>query len=555
MASYIPEYDFSQSPTLYDFLFDRSRVTLVEGPVGSGKSTVCCVKPLVMTIMHQEVSPNDNIKYGRLIVVRNTYSELSTTTMKTWTGIHKEEYYGTITGNSPMFHTIKIPKINDPLRPGKDCGVNLEVIFLALDKPKDVKKLLSLESSVIWFNEFREIPKSILVHANGRIGRYPGMRDQGVNCTFRQIIGDTNAPDDDHWLHDLQYDLPPGWTFRRQPPGILEMEFRDGIYHTKEGEWRKYQTKNAKHIIQQNGTCWAVNTEAENIKYTDLDEHVNPDRDYRLAGSYYYENALGASKEYIQSMLQNKHVAVTEGKPVVPEFKPDLCVVDELKIIPDQPFYMGVDCGAGTLNPAAVFYQLHPIYQTKLIHFEVVAKDMGIENFSEQINLSCERYIPGHKVECGYGDPAGRNKDEIYETIVFDHITQFTGIRMREACATNKLEPRILAAKTPFNKTGPDGLPNIKIHRRCKTLIQALGGKWYYQKVQVLGEERYKTEPKKNHPYSDIGDAYGYGMIGSGVIKGITRGQERNKNYQVYINRGTSDHVSQRDPMRTRSYF
>ena len=41
--------------------------------------------------------------------------------------------------------------------------LDLEVIFLALDRPEDVKKLLSLELTGIWINEAREIPKVLLM--------------------------------------------------------------------------------------------------------------------------------------------------------------------------------------------------------------------------------------------------------------------------------------------------------------------------------------------------------------------------------------------------------
>ena len=58
--------------------------------------------------------------------------------------------------------------------------VELEVIFLALDRPEDVKKLLSLELTGIWINEAREIPKSIIDACTMRVGRYPSMREGGI---------------------------------------------------------------------------------------------------------------------------------------------------------------------------------------------------------------------------------------------------------------------------------------------------------------------------------------------------------------------------------------
>jgi hypothetical protein len=76
-----------------------------------------------------------------------------------------------------------------------------EVIFVALDTPADVAKLLSMELSDAWINEAREVPKAILDGLTGRVGRYPAVRDGG--CHEAQILMDTNPPDTDHWWYAL----------------------------------------------------------------------------------------------------------------------------------------------------------------------------------------------------------------------------------------------------------------------------------------------------------------------------------------------------------------
>ena len=55
---------------------------------------------------------------------------------------------------------------------------HVEFLFRALDKPDDIKKLLSLEVTGGWLNEAREIPKAIMDILIGRLGRYP----RKVNC-------------------------------------------------------------------------------------------------------------------------------------------------------------------------------------------------------------------------------------------------------------------------------------------------------------------------------------------------------------------------------------
>jgi hypothetical protein len=75
--------DFSESPTVYDFIQSRSFVTGMMGPVGSGKSYACAAKIFIQAVK-QKPSPIDNIRYSRWAVVRNSYPMLKTTTIKTW---------------------------------------------------------------------------------------------------------------------------------------------------------------------------------------------------------------------------------------------------------------------------------------------------------------------------------------------------------------------------------------------------------------------------------------------------------------------------------------
>ena len=114
--------------------------------------------------------------------------------------------------------------------------LDLEVIFLALDRPEDVKKLLSLELTGIWINEAREIPKSIIDACTMRVGRYPSMREGG--CSWSGVICDTNAPEEDHWWAIMSGEVPipdhipreqatmlvkpDNWTFYTQPAAMKE---------------------------------------------------------------------------------------------------------------------------------------------------------------------------------------------------------------------------------------------------------------------------------------------------------------------------------------------
>ena len=98
------------------------------GPVGSGKSSSCCVE-IVARALRQRPS-NDGIRRSRWLVIRNTYPELKSTTIKTW-----ETWFpanvAPIKWDTPITSTMKISNIGD------GTGLELEVMFMALDKPTE----------------------------------------------------------------------------------------------------------------------------------------------------------------------------------------------------------------------------------------------------------------------------------------------------------------------------------------------------------------------------------------------------------------------------------
>jgi len=206
--------DFSTSPMVWKFLQSKAFVRGVMGPVGSGKSYACCAE-IMMKAVQQKPSPIDGIKYSRFAIVRNSYPMLKTTTIKTWIDMFPENTFGPLLWTPPITHHIKLPA-----RDGA-AGIDCEVIFLALDQPKDVRKLLSLELTGAWVNEARELPKAVIDGLTHRVGRYPTKRDGGAS--WHGIIMDTNPMDDDHWWFRMaEKEKMSGaykWDFFRQPGG------------------------------------------------------------------------------------------------------------------------------------------------------------------------------------------------------------------------------------------------------------------------------------------------------------------------------------------------
>ena len=189
---------YEAGPTLERFHMSEKFVRGIRGPVGSGKSTGCCWE-IQRRAGEQVIDPTDGKRHSRWAIVRNTYRELSDTTLKTWLDWFPESLFGAF-HRGDMAHRIETDELS------------LEVLFRALDRPDDVKKVLSLELTGAWVNEAREVPKSIVDALGDRVGRYPSRRRGG--CTWRGVIMDTNAPDDDHWWYRLaETDRPANWDF------------------------------------------------------------------------------------------------------------------------------------------------------------------------------------------------------------------------------------------------------------------------------------------------------------------------------------------------------
>jgi len=120
--------NFSKSPEVYKFIESNSFVQGLMGPVGSGKSYACAAK-IMMKAVQQKPSPIDGIRYSRWAVVRNSYPMLKTTTIKTWLDLFPENTFGPMLWTPPITHHIRLPSRGDA------SGIDMEVIFLALDQP------------------------------------------------------------------------------------------------------------------------------------------------------------------------------------------------------------------------------------------------------------------------------------------------------------------------------------------------------------------------------------------------------------------------------------
>ena len=418
----------------------------------------------------QEKGP-DGIRKSRWAVIRNTNPQLRTTTIKTWLDWFPEEDWGKFLWSVPYTHHIQK---ND---------IDLEVIFLALDRPEDVKKLLSLELTGIWVNEAREIPKSIIDACTMRVGRYPSMKDGG--CTWTGVICDTNAPEEDHWWPIMSGEVPvpdhipreeakmlikpDNWDFFTQPSGMTEKKNEDGDIE--------------RYVLNEN---------AENKNNMRLD---------------YYPNIVqGKTKSWIDVYVMNRLGSIKDGKPVYPMFASDIHIAkEEIPVAVGMPVYIGIDFG---LTPAAAIGQ--KVRGRWMILQEIVAFDMGIVRFAEVLRQEIATRYAGCEIII-FGDPAGDFRAQTDETTPFQ-IMRGAGLNARPA-PSNDVALRLESVSAPLSRM-IEGLSGLLIDQRCRTIIKGFEGGYQYKRIQVSGE-RYAEKPDKNH-FSHIHDALQYLMLGAG---------------------------------------
>lgn len=445
-----------QGRVLDDFMRSRARVSLIRGPLGSGKTYQCIQKILVL--MCEQDPDAQGTRKSRWYAIRNTYPDLFSTTVKDWIDLFGDLGSFTQGNKEPPTHRIDFD-LDDGTR------VVAEMIFLAMDREDHVKKLRGAQATGFWLNETKELPKSVVDMADLRHGRYPSAMDGGP--TWHGMVGDTNAPDDDHWYYNLAENVKPeGWEFFTQPGGLVK---------TPSG-------------------AYIENPEAENLN--------------NLPEGYYTRGKEGKSTDWIDVNLCNEYGRVQSGKPVHPEYVDSVhCSVDEIQYNKELPLIIGMDYGR---TPAAAILQRNAMRYVCIDEF--CATDMSAALFAPNLKLHLDKHYPGAKVE-GWGDPAGDHKGQATEDTPIK-VVQAAGIPC-SPCFTNEVLIRRAAVARPLTRMAMDGRPALMVSPKCKMIRKGLSGAFCYRRVQVAGDERYTDEPEKN-AWSHPVEALEYGLLGAG---------------------------------------
>ena len=431
---------------------DDSFVRLIMGPYGSGKST-WAINEIVrrtnaMPIWYQ------GRRRAKWAIVRNTSGELYSTTLQTWLAWFGE--LGDIRKRQKPLLTYE-HTYNDG-----NGVVELELIFIALDREEDLRKIKSLEVTGAYINELSEVPQGALAHFKGRVNRRYPSRAFCSEPYWSGIIADTNPPDVDHWIYkDFELKSLESYKIFRQPPGLIKHE-------------------------ESNNNRWIQNLHCDNA--------IN------LANDYYTKLAEGQSEDFIKVYCLGDYGSVGFGKKVYPEYNDDLHSKLDIQAIQGEPIHLGWDFG---LTPACIVVQISPRGQLRVLK-EYVTEDMGIRTFAKNIVIpGLQRDFPYNKIGISRADPSGIAGDDIMEELSCIGELNSLGINTAPA-RSNELEPRIGSVRF-FLNTMIDGQPGFILSRNgAPTLRRGFTKDYCYKRISVSGEERYREVPHKNassHPH------------------------------------------------------
>lgn len=437
--------NYCASATLSKFHNSDAFVRCIMGPIGSGKSVGCIMEMMIKSC--EQAPSEDGIRRTRWAVIRNTYRELADTTMQSFFDWFPKE-----TG----FWRAMDMKFTFLQALPDGTSIEAEFLFRALDKPEDIKKLLSLELTGGWVNEAREAPKAVVDMLIGRLGRYPNKRDGGP--TWFGLIMDTNNPDSDHWMYKLFEEARPE---------------NHAIFHQPSG----------------------VSPEAENIE--------------NLPEGYYQKIQAGKDQEWINVYVHGLYGFVQNGKPIYPEYHDDVHHTDEpLTISKDLTVYVGIDFG---LTPAALFCQKNAAGRW-LIFDELCTFDMGAMSFGRLLKEKVLRDYQGFDIEF-YGDPAGEGRAQSDETTPFQMLAA-NGINAWPAY-TNDYTIRRESIAAALMRMDFTGKPGLVIGPKAKLFRKGMAGGYKYKRMQVSGEDKFQDKPDKGR-YSHVCEAGQYAFLGAG---------------------------------------
>lgn len=396
---------------------------------------------LLRIACEQEPDPDDGKRKTKMLVCRNTLPQLKSTCL-----VSIMQMLRPIAHWRPSDNTVQI-RFGD---------VESDWLLMPLDSEENIRKLLSLELTMAWVSEAREIEPEIVRNILSRCGRYPAISRGGA--TRYGLIAESNSfSTDSPWYELLEEELPDNWEYFVQPSAI------DG-----KADWLQYLPPDYyTDLLESNSEEW-------------VEQYVRNEYGPSLAGEAVFKNTFSS----------DFHIA---KQPLLP--------------IPTRQLIIGFDFAR---HPAAVFSQIDPRGRF-LVLDELEQENIGVEAFAREYVLPLlrsDKYRSCPSVVIG--DPSGISRSQIGEESVFDALKRL-GFTAYPAM-TNQIDPRIRGVEK-FLIQQRDAGAAFLIDPSCKILIQAFQNKYRYKKRTDGSIDN--ARPEKIRPWADVMDALEYACLGT----------------------------------------
>jgi len=445
-------------PTISRFLESDAFGRLLCGPVGSGKTTACLVE--IARRMGEQAPASDGRRYSRWAIIRQSLKDAKATVLKDARG-----WFGALADWRVSESTMYV-----------DYGdIYSEWMYIPLENPEDIKRLLSTQLTGAYINEASEIDIGLLSHIAGRCGRFPN--EEFGAPTWRGIIADTNMPIVNTPWCDFILNAPPLWQVFRQPSGL------------------SFEAENLDHLDQTADTLMLP--------------EGHPARIAQGRG-YYNRLATLGTEDYIRRYVMAEFGRDVSGSAVYQEsFRYEFHVRETLSPVPARLLVVGQDFGR---NPWSLITQLDHRGRLQCLE-EVAGVDIGLEQHVKQNlipALLTERYAGLPIVVVG--DPSGEYKDSLFELNHFDLLTSL-GLPAERA-PTNDIDPRIRGVEAMLLRQIDGGGAVLFDRAKCPTLVQAMNGGYRYTKDRY---DQSRSIPDKNN-FSHVSDALQYVCLIAGSM-------------------------------------
>lgn len=509
----------------------RSRVKLLIGPLGTGKTTSASYDEIMC--QSKWVKPDrEGKRRSRFAVVRNSIPMLKDTTIKTflhWFPPSK------LKGDYKETRRICTLKIEDR---------ELEFLFRGLDDEKDVGNLLSLDLTGAWIDEAREIKNSIFKGVLGRLTRYPSHDNYDKEdpryylsardwLLFERDKWETFDPDEHMHLLDKNC-LTCLKPFVVQPGHRCPLEAGTHLDRSMGLGCEAWTSKFSPYLFPPQVVLTTNYPSREHWLYRDF--VGNPIEGYSIYEQTQEENARNLNPDYytnlekdyadrpdlLMTLVRGEWGVTVRGMRVYPEFDRHIHV-SPCSLMPEKPRRILVGWDNTGISPAISLSYINEIGQW-CVFKELTFKNIGIADATETLILWCDANMPDGCTYTHIGDPAGKTRtatmkspadyisgkarDYGWTIEIEDGIQTF---KVRRESVANKLGAPVVDKEGRVINVIPkminDDAPAFQVDPSCIRLIDGFEGGYAFPE-KPNGE--FGTEPMKPNFYTDIQDSLQY---------------------------------------------